>query len=75
MFLSLVLGTFDSNFPWSRDRKTNNATGQVATFALDSSWAVLIGHCETDHQDACEELEKLSPSQVVERLQRGKHLS
>jgi hypothetical protein len=42
------------------------------TFPTNASWATLIGHCESEHLGACEELEKLSPSQVVELRQRVK---
>jgi hypothetical protein len=39
-------------------------------FPVKASWAELIGHCQEAHPRSCEELEKLSPSQVAELRQR-----
>ncbi|KAF8223672.1 hypothetical protein L208DRAFT_1070591, partial [Tricholoma matsutake] len=39
-------------------------------FPSKASWAELIGHCQEAHPKSCEELEKLSPSQVAELRQR-----
>ncbi|KAF8812746.1 hypothetical protein BYT27DRAFT_7086727 [Phlegmacium glaucopus] len=39
-------------------------------FPLNASWADLINHCQTEHSKACEDMEKLSPSQIAEMKQR-----
>ena len=39
-------------------------------FPLNASWADLINHCQTEHTKACEDMEKLSPSQLAEMKQR-----
>ena len=39
-------------------------------FPVKATWAELIGHIQEAHSKSCEELEKLSPSQVAELRQR-----
>ena len=44
--------------------------GNTQKFPLNASWADLINHCQTEHTKACEDMEKLSPSQLAEMKQR-----
>jgi hypothetical protein len=39
-------------------------------FPAKATWAELIGHCQEAHPKSCEDLEKLSPSQIAELRQR-----
>ncbi|RDB20314.1 hypothetical protein Hypma_012631 [Hypsizygus marmoreus] len=50
--------------------KGEQAPTSPATFPTKASWAELVGHCQTAHPKSCEELERLSPSQVAELRQR-----
>ncbi|KAG5641718.1 hypothetical protein DXG03_004387 [Asterophora parasitica] len=45
-------------------------TAKPAMFTTKSSWKDLIGHCRDAHPKSCEEIERLSPSQVAEMRQR-----
>ena len=44
--------------------------GVTQKFPLNASWADLINHCQTEHTKTCEDMEKLSPSQLAEMKQR-----
>ena len=46
------------------------AKSNTKKFPLNASWADLINHCQTEHAKACEDMEKLSPSQLAEMKQR-----
>ncbi|GLB33177.1 hypothetical protein LshimejAT787_0100620 [Lyophyllum shimeji] len=53
-------------------RSTDN--GEAGTkpmvFPAKASWPELVGHCQMAHPKSCEDLERLSPSQVAELRQR-----
>ena len=46
------------------------AKANTKKFPLNASWTDLISHCQTEHTKACEDMEKLSPSQLAEMKQR-----
>lgn len=37
-----------------------------------ATWDDLIGHCRSDHPKSCQDLERLSPTQITEMKQRMK---
>lgn len=60
--------------PNSNSTPNSNSSPSTPTapkkFPVKATWAELIGHCQEAHPKSCEELEKLSPSQVAELRQR-----
>ncbi|KDR71094.1 hypothetical protein GALMADRAFT_254278 [Galerina marginata CBS 339.88] len=53
------------------DRRTR-AVGNinVERFPKSASWSDLVQHCQNEHPKACQDLEKLNPSQIAEKKQR-----
>jgi len=56
--------------PNSTTADRRKAKSNTKKFPLNASWADLINHCQTEHAKACEDMEKLSPSQIAELKQR-----
>jgi len=54
----------------STTAERRKAKADTKKFPLNASWADLINHCQTEHTKACEDMEKLSPSQLAEMKQR-----
>ena len=71
--MKLVIRSLEQN-PELTTTEKRKAKSNTKKFPLNASWADLINHnhCQTEaeHVKACEDMEKLSPSQLVEMRQR-----
>ena len=67
--LRLVFRSLEQN-PEATTAERRKSKANTQKFPLNASWADLINHCQTEHTKACEDMEKLSPSQLAEMKQR-----
>jgi hypothetical protein len=58
--------------PDSTRYQQSNSHDPPKTFPLDATWPQLIGHCQSEHPDGCNALERLNPAEVQELRQRLK---
>lgn len=69
LMTSLVFRSLEQN-PEATTAERRKSKANTQKFPLNASWADLINHCQTEHTKACEDMEKLSPSQLAEMKQR-----
>jgi hypothetical protein len=68
-FMMKKIRSLEQN-PDATTAERRKAKANTKKFPLNVSWADLINHCQTEHTKACEDMEKLSPSQLAEMKQR-----